>query len=43
MVSAIIMLWTCIYTGKRNQLDRFDAAIMIATACAYFVWLFTKL
>ena len=40
---SIIMLWTCIYTGKRNQLDRFDAAIMIATACAYFVWLFTKL
>ena len=40
---AILMLWTCIYTGKRNQLDRFDAAVMLGAACAYFVWLFIKL
>ena len=40
---SIIMLWTCIYTGKRNQLDRFDAVVMLCAACAYFVWLFTKL
>ena len=40
---SILMLWGCIYTGKRNQLDRFDAAIMLGAACAYFVWLFIKL
>lgn len=40
---AILMLWTCIHTGKRNQLDRFDAVLMLCAACAYFTWLFIKL
>ena len=40
---SIILLWTCIYTGKRDELDRFDACLMLALAAAYFVWLFIKL
>ena len=41
--ASILMLWTCIYTGKKDELDRFDAGLMLAVAIAYFVWLFYKL
>lgn len=39
----LILLWTCVFTGKKNELDRFDAILMLLFAAAYFVWLFHKL
>jgi len=38
-----ILIWTSVYTGKKNLLDRFDAVIMLLVFIAYMVWLFHKL
>ena len=41
-LSALLVL-SSVYTGKRNQIDRFDGAVMLAAFVAYMVWLFIKL
>jgi len=38
-----ILIWTSVYTGKKNLLDRFDACIMLIVFIAYMVWLFMKM
>lgn len=38
-----ILIYTGIYTGKRNTIDRLDASLMLAAFAAYMVWLFIKL
>lgn len=39
MVSALLV-FTAAYTGKKNELDRFDGAIMLACEAGYMIWLF---
>ena len=41
-LSALLVL-TSVYTAKRNTIDRFDGAVMLAAFVAYMVWLFIKL
>ncbi|MBQ3711977.1 MAG: calcium/sodium antiporter [Bacteroidales bacterium] len=38
-----ILVFTAIYTGKRNMIDRLDGSIMLAAFIGYMVWLFIKL
>ena len=38
-----LLVFTGIYTGKRNMIDRLDGAIMLTVFAAYMVWLFIKL
>ena len=38
-----LLVFTGIYTGKRNMIDRLDGSIMLAAFAAYMVWLFIKL
>lgn len=38
-----ILIWTSVYTGKRNVIDRVDGGIMLLAFAAYMVWLFIKL
>ena len=38
-----LLVFTCIYTGKRNMIDRFDGSLMLTAFVAYMVWLFFKL
>lgn len=38
-----LLVFTGIYTGKRNMIDRLDGAIMLVVFAAYMVWLFIKL
>ena len=38
-----ILIWTSVYTGKRNKIDRFDGILMLLAFAAYMVWLFIKL
>lgn len=38
-----MLVFTGIYTGKRNMIDRLDGAVMLAVFAAYMVWLFIKL
>ena len=40
---SIILVWAGVWTGKKNMLDRFDAAVMLLVFVAYMVWLFIKL
>ncbi|MCR5245479.1 MAG: calcium/sodium antiporter [Bacteroidales bacterium] len=38
-----VLIWTSVYTGKKNYIDRFDAVLMMLAFAAYMVWLFMKL
>ena len=38
-----MLVFTGIYTGKRNMIDRLDGVMMLAVFAAYMVWLFIKL
>lgn len=35
-----VLVFTAAYTGKKNQLDRFDGILMLCCEAAYLVWLF---
>jgi K+-dependent Na+/Ca+ exchanger related-protein len=39
--AALVWLWT--YTGKRNQIDRWEAFVMLALFVGYYMWLTFKL
>ena len=39
--AALLWLWT--YTGHRNRIDRWEAALMLALFFGYYAWLFVKL
>ncbi|MCR5561063.1 MAG: calcium/sodium antiporter [Bacteroidales bacterium] len=38
-----LMVFSSIYTGQRDRIDRFDGALMLLAFTAYMVWLFIKL
>lgn len=38
-----ILIWTSVYTGKKNCIDRFDGVLMLLALAAYMTWLFIKL
>ncbi len=40
LLLSIILVWTGIYTGKKNILDRFDAALLLLLFAAYMTKLF---
>lgn len=43
LILSIVLVWTGIYTGKKNVLDRFDAGIMLTLFVAYMVKMFIAL
>ena len=43
LLLSIILVWTGIYTGKKNVLDRFDASVMLLMFMAYMTKLFINL
>ncbi|MBQ9309970.1 MAG: calcium/sodium antiporter [Bacteroidales bacterium] len=43
LLLSIILVWTGIYTGKKNLLDRFDASVMLLVFVGYMVKLFIAL
>jgi len=43
LLLAIILVWTSVYTGKKNVLDRFDASLMLMLFIAYMTKLFITL
>ena len=43
LVLSIILVWTAVYTGRRNVLDRFDAVLMLILFAAYMTLLTIKL
>ena len=40
---SIILVWTGVYTGKKNVLDRFDASLLLLVFVAYMIKLFVTL
>ena len=40
---SIILVWTGVYTGKKNVLDRFDASLLLLLFVAYMTKLFITL
>lgn len=43
LLLSIILVWTSVYTGKKNILDRFDASLMLLLFVAYMTKLFITL
>ena len=43
LLLSIILVWTSVYTGKKNVLDRFDASLMLILFAAYMTKLFITL
>lgn len=43
LILSIVLVWTGIYTGKKNVLDRFDASLMLLVFAAYMTKLFIAL
>ena len=43
LLLSIILVWTSVYTGKKNILDRFDASLMLILFVAYMTKLFITL
>ena len=43
LLLSIILVWTSVYTGKKNVLDRFDASLMLVAFSAYMVKIFLAL
>lgn len=43
LLLSIILVWTSVYTGKKNILDRFDASLMLILFAAYMTKLFINL
>ena len=42
LVLSVILVWTAVYTGRRNVLDRFDAVLMLLLFAAYMTLLTIK-
>ena len=43
LLLSIVLVWTSVYTGKKNILDRFDASLMLILFAAYMTKLFITL
>lgn len=43
MLAAVLLVFTSSYTGKRDLLDRFDAALLLLVEAGYLAWLFITL
>ncbi|MCR5518817.1 MAG: calcium/sodium antiporter [Bacteroidales bacterium] len=43
LLLSIVLVWTAVYTGKKNVLDRFDASLMLLLFAAYMTKLFITL
>ena len=43
LLLSIILVWTGVYTGKKNILDRFDASLLLILFAAYMTKLFITL
>lgn len=43
LILSIVLVWTSVYTGKKNLLDRFDAVLMLALFAAYMTKVFIAL
>ena len=43
LLLSIILVWTGIYTGRKNLLDRFDASLLLLLFAAYMTKLFINL
>ncbi len=43
LLLSAVLIWTGVYTGRRNQIDRFDAALLLLAYLAYMGWLFVKM
>lgn len=42
LLMSALLIWTSIYVGKRNQIDRADGAILVILEIAYMAWLIIK-
>ena len=40
---SIILVWTGVYTGKKDLLDRFDASLLLLVFVGYMIKLFATL
>ena len=40
LLLSAILVCTSVFTGKRNQIDRFDGALLVGVWLAYMTWLF---
>ena len=43
LILSIVLVWTSVYTGKHNVLDRFDASILLLAFAAYMTKVFLAL
>ena len=43
IILSIVLVWTSVYTGKHNILDRFDASILLLAFAAYMTKVFLAL
>lgn len=43
LILSIVLVWTGVYTGKKNILDRFDASLLLLLFAAYMTKLFITL
>ena len=42
LLMSSLLIWSSIYVGKRNQIDRADGAILVILDIAYMAWLIIK-
>ena len=42
LLMSALLIWSSIYVGKRNQIDRADGAILVILDIAYMAWLIIK-
>jgi cation:H+ antiporter len=40
---SVVLVWLWTYTGKRDQIDRWEAVLMLLCFAGYYTWLFLKL
>ena len=43
LVGSAVMVWLWAYTGHRDRIDRWEAALMLLTFIGYYLWLFVKM
>lgn len=43
LLLSIVLVWLWTYTGHRDRVDRWEAALMLTLFFGYFTWLFVKL
>jgi cation:H+ antiporter len=43
LLGSAVMVWMWAYTGHRDRIDRWEAALMLLTFFGYYTWLFVKM